>query len=68
MNKTLTLAPGGAVVPVAWKAALAVTTSGAWTTRTALGEGMAGGTNGSWPAFTPPAALTAGETEVALLD
>ena len=29
---------------------------------------MAGGTKGSWPAFTPPTALTAGETRVALLD
>lgn len=64
----LTLAAGGAVVPVTWEAALAVTTSGPRAAWTAVGERMAGGANGGWPAFTPPTALAAGETWVALLD
>ena len=53
---------------MAWETALAVTTSGPRAARTAVGERMAGGADGSWPTFTPPTALTAGETRVALLD
>lgn len=67
-DRWLTLAAGGAVVPVAWETVLTVTTSSTRAARTAVGERMAGGTSGSWPTFTPPTALTAGETRVACLD
>lgn len=63
----LTLAAGRAVIPVSWQAALTVTPSGSGAAQTAVGERMAGGAKGSRPAFTPPAALTAGETRVTLL-
>lgn len=67
-DRGLTLATGGAVVPVAWEASLTVTASSPRAARTAVGKRMAGGTDRGWPAFTPLTALTAGETRVALLD
>lgn len=67
-DRGLTLATGGAVVPVAWEAALTVTTSSPRTAWTAVGKRMAGGADRGWTAFTPLTALTAGETRVALLD
>lgn len=67
-SRRLTFAAGGAVVPVPWKAALAVAAPSAWEAGTAVGERMAGGAGGGGPTFTPPTALTAGETGVALLD
>lgn len=62
------MAARGAIVPVSWETALAVTTSSPRATWTAVGERMAGGPEGSWPTVAPPTALTAGETRVAFLD
>lgn len=66
--RRLTFAAGGAVVPVPRQAVLAVAAPGPWEAGTAVGERMAGGAGGGGPTFTPPTALTAGETGVALLD
>lgn len=61
------LAARGAVIPVSWETAFAVTTSSPRATWTAVGERMAGGPHGSQPTVTPLTAQTAGETRVALL-
>lgn len=67
-DRCLTLAARGGIVPVAGEAALTVTARSPRAAQAAVGEVVAGGAEGGRPAFTPPTALTAGETRVALLE